>query len=224
MSTTWRPVHLDQRVDRVAGGAGQVVHHHPVLAEDRVQDRALADVRAGRGCRSPARARARAVRRPGRLRQRAPRARPAGRRCPRPCCAETAWTSPMPDATGGSGRRPPGRQSSLLLATSMIGRPVRRRRSATSRSPAVGRRLRRRRRRAIRSASSIPRTAWAATWRPTSLGSASSMPPVSMSWKARPFHSAPAWRRSRVTPATASTTASRRPARRLKSVDLPTFG
>ena len=116
-----------------------------------------------------------------------------------------------------------GFQSSHLLATSMSGRPERRRRSAISMSPVVG---------AVctsttnstRSASSIPRTACAATCRPTSLGSASSMPPVSMSWKARPFHSVPAWRRSRVTPGWALTTASRRPARRLKSVDLPTFG
>ena len=70
----------------------------------------------------------------------------------------------------------------------------------------------------------MPRIAWAATCLPTALGSASSMPPVSMSWKARPFHSAPDWRRSRVTPGSASTTASRRPASRLKSVDLPTLG
>ena len=93
-----------------------------------------------------------------------------------------------------------GFQSSHLLATSMSGRPDAA--QALGDLQVAGRRARsaRRPRRATRSASSIPRTACAAICRPTSLGSASSMPPVSMSWKARPFHSVPAWRRSRVTP------------------------
>ena len=47
------------------------------------------------------------------------------------------------------------------------------------------------------------------------------MPPVSMTWNCRPPHSAPAWRRSRVTPGTGSMTASRRPVIRLNRVDLP---
>src|SRR5574337_480220 len=51
-----------------------------------------------------------------------------------------------------------------------------------------------------------------------------SIPPVSTMSKVMPFHSASATRRSRVVPGTSSTTASGSPARRLKSVDLPTLG
>src|SRR5262245_39821484 len=49
-------------------------------------------------------------------------------------------------------------------------------------------------------------------------------PPVSTSQNLRPFHSAGAKCRSRVTPGCASTIAWRRPMMRLNSVDLPTFG
>jgi hypothetical protein len=50
------------------------------------------------------------------------------------------------------------------------------------------------------------------------------MPPVSMSVKRRPFHSATISLRSRVTPERSWTTAWREPLRRLTSDDLPTFG
>ena len=122
------------------------------------------------------------------------------------------------------GGRPRARRSSHLLATSMIGRPDaaqpvgdlevaggRRGVDVDHEHDQVG------------LLDPADRPARRSGGRPRS-GSASSMPPVSMSWKARPFHSAPDWRRSRVTPGYASTTASRRPASRLKSVDLPTFG
>src|SRR5690606_24479481 len=51
-----------------------------------------------------------------------------------------------------------------------------------------------------------------------------SQPPVSTTWNVRPFHSPSYATRSRVTPGTSCTTASRRPMIRLTSVDLPTFG
>src|SRR5512144_2347101 len=51
-----------------------------------------------------------------------------------------------------------------------------------------------------------------------------SHPPVSTTVKARPFQVASYDTRSRVTPGTSSTTASRRPRIRLTSVDLPTLG
>src|SRR3989304_8925504 len=51
-----------------------------------------------------------------------------------------------------------------------------------------------------------------------------SIPPVSTILNLRPFHSASPNRRSRVVPAVSSTIAKRSPAKRLKSVDLPTFG
>ena len=57
-----------------------------------------------------------------------------------------------------------------------------------------------------------------------SLSAEGSMPPVSTISKLRPFHSHSAYSRSRVTPGVSSTMESRRPARRLKSMDLPTFG
>src|SRR2546425_2392759 len=53
---------------------------------------------------------------------------------------------------------------------------------------------------------------------------ASSGPPVSTSVNSRPRHSAVAYSRSRVVPGSSSTMATRSPTRRLKSVDLPTFG
>ncbi len=66
-------------------------------------------------------------------------------------------------------------------------------------------------------------SAWAriASARPRASGS---QPPVSTTVKARPFQLASYETRSRVTPGTSSTTASRRPMIRLTSVDLPTLG
>ena len=50
------------------------------------------------------------------------------------------------------------------------------------------------------------------------------MPPVSTSVNGRPFHSASAVTRSRVTPGWSCTMAIRLPTMRLNSADLPTFG
>src|SRR6185312_9249295 len=55
-------------------------------------------------------------------------------------------------------------------------------------------------------------------------GAASSSPAVSISLTVRPRSSASASFRSRVTPGVSATRASRRPARRLNSVDFPTLG
>ena len=155
MRTTRRAVHLDQRVDRVAGGAGRVVHHHPVLAEEGVEDRALADVRPAHDADAPAAARARRSATRGRLGQRARRGRRGGRRCPGRAAADTAWTSPRPSSArfwaAASGAR---RRTCWPPASS--GGPTRRSRSATSRSPAVGA-VWTSTTNTIRSASSIPR-------------------------------------------------------------------
>ena len=51
-----------------------------------------------------------------------------------------------------------------------------------------------------------------------------SQPPVSINKNVRPFHSASYFTRSRVTPGTSSTIASRLPIMRLTRVDFPTFG
>ncbi len=91
------------------------------------------------------------------------------------------------------------------------------------RPPAAGRRGRRRR-------ASRPRRRPArrgparGSSRASPAPSARSTPPVSMSANVRPFHSAGSSLRSRVTPATSWTTASRVPLRRLTSEDFPTFG
>ena len=75
-----------------------------------------------------------------------------------------------------------------------------------------------------RSASSMAISVWARI-RPSSVsGPASSRPAVSMMVKRRSTSLASPGRRSRVTPGVSSTSASFFPTRRLKSVDLPTFG
>src|SRR5512138_2753916 len=51
-----------------------------------------------------------------------------------------------------------------------------------------------------------------------------SIPPVSTTWNARPFHSASPNRRSRVVPGVSSTMARRSPTRRLNKVLFPTLG
>src|SRR3954471_1823881 len=76
----------------------------------------------------------------------------------------------------------------------------------------------------ITAASRIAQRACDWTRRARSCSSARSTPPVSTSRKRRPFHSASTSLRSRVTPASSCTTASRVPDSRFTSVDLPTFG
>ena len=142
---------------------------------------------------------------------------------PRPWVAETASGSPRPSAwnsaaSGSSASR------STLLATTITGTPgalqhlrrSRRRRSAGRRGS--------RRRAATRSASAIASRAWARTASASAPGASMSTPPVSTSSKVRPFHSHSSALRSRVTPASLWVTASRPPASRLASVDLPTLG
>ncbi len=108
-----------------------------------------------------------------------------------------------------------------------------RRRSPACPSAGAGRRARRRRGRAPRGrrrrAGSgrplrSPTRACAWTARASSSASARSTPPVSISSKRRPFHSHSSARRSRVTPGSASVTASLPPARRLTRVLLPALG
>ena len=74
------------------------------------------------------------------------------------------------------------------------------------------------------SASSIASRAW--SWTRSSMGSPGrcSRPPVSMTMKRRPFHSATSYSRSRVVRARSSTIAMRSPTTRLNSVLLPTLG
>ena len=137
--------------------------------------------------------------RAGAPRAAAPRARRAGRRCPGRAGPTPRGRRRSP-ASAGSGRRP------RAPVVALVGHEH-------QRAPgcgAGGRRPRGRRpsgavwtstTNSTRSASSMPAHRLGGDLLAARrVGSASSMPPVSMSWKARPFHSAPAWRRSRVTP------------------------
>ena len=106
-------------------------------------------------------------------------------------------------------------------------RPRAARRGAGSRRPrrrpGAGRRGRRARARPRRRRRS-PRAPAPWTARESESSAARSTPPVSMSSKRTPFHSHSSALRSRVTPASLWTTASRPPTSRLTSVDLPTLG
>ena len=142
---------------------------------------------------------------------------------PRPWVAETGNGSPRPSPCSSAVRWASSARSTLLATT----------RTGTS-AAAQGRAPARRRRRArparasatIRttSASAIPSRAWCWMSRASSSSSARSMPPVSSSSKATPFHSVATRLRSRVTPGWAWVTASRPPASRLTRVLLPTLG
>src|SRR5436305_7073315 len=91
-------------------------------------------------------------------------------------------------------------------------------RSSSSVTPTVASTTRR-----TTSASAMARSAWRLTW--ASMPSwVAIQPPVSTTRNSRPFQSASKILRSRVTPGSSSTIASRRPTMRLTRVDLPTLG
>ena len=114
------------------------------------------------------------------------------------------------------------RSSSTLLAASTTGLPPRRSTRATASSVAVAP-TEASTTSSTASADSIARSAWAAT-RAANPRASGSHPPVSTTVKRRPAHCASYATRSRVTPGTSWTTASRRPRMRFTRVDLPTFG
>ena len=109
------PVHLDARVDRVAGRARALVHDHPLLSEERVHERRLADVRpADHGDRHGVVV--------GLLRdgvRRAPRRRacPAGRRCRSRARPDTGTGSPSPSPWNSAASGASSPRSSLFAAT-----------------------------------------------------------------------------------------------------------
>ena len=141
---------------------------------------------------------------------------------PSPCEAETARGSPSPRRlSSADSASSPG--LSILFATSRTGLSERRSMSAISASPGP-RPARASTTSAITSASEIAVFACSCTDRASSSESARSTPPVSIRSNAIPFHSQRRARRSRVTPGSASTTASLPPARRLTSVLFPAFG
>ena len=130
-------LHLDQRVDRVPGGA-RATSCTTARSSPRIAFRIELLPTFGRPMIEIAGARRRPGRPgPGARPAAAPRARPAGRRSRGRAGPTPRGRRPSP-WSGGSGPRPRACQSSHLLATSMTGRPERRSRSATSMSPVVG--------------------------------------------------------------------------------------
>ncbi len=140
---------------------------------------------------------------------------------PRPCSAETVCGSPSP-SDHSDWASSSVFSSSALFATRRTGLPALRRTWTTASSVSVAPTFASTMN-ITASASLTARSAWAAmaAAMPRTLRS---QPPVSMRMKRLPFHSASYMTRSRVTPGTSSTTASRRPIMRLTSVDLPTLG
>ena len=218
---TGAPVDLEPGVDRVAGRPGQLRDDHPLGAEEGVDQRRLADVRAADDRDRDTAPRPRLAARP-RPRGRARRGGRAGRRC-----RGRGWPRPGSARRGRArtARRPSGssRRSRPCWRRRPPGRSARRRISATSaspwRSPARASRTS-----ATASASAIASRACAWTARESESLASRSTPPVSISSNRIPFHSHSSALRSRVTPASLWTTASRPPTRRLTSVDLPTLG
>ena len=196
---------------------------HAVLAEERVHERRLADVRPA-DHREPNRVGVGLARLAPRARGQRPRAGRAGRRCRR-----RARRTPAPARPGRArGTRPPparprrGRACSpttiagMRRAAQQLGQlgvagPQRRRVASTTSSTAVG------------VAEREPRLLLDLARQRVARRSRST-PPVSTSVNSTPFHSAGTSLRSRVTPGSACVTVSRVPLRRLTSVDLPTFG
>ncbi len=140
---------------------------------------------------------------------------------PRPWSAVTANGSPKPSDTNV--QMSPRRDSlSTLLATSSTGRLARRSHSETfassSVTPTVASTTN-----TTASASRTARSDCALTFA-SSDDPPGSHPPVSTTVNSVPCHSASNDLRSRVTPGSSCTIASRRPTSLLTSVDLPTFG
>ncbi len=171
------PVELELGVDRVAGGSGALGDDHPLGAEQRVQQRGLADVgppddrdrgapprRSSSAPGPPSRARGDAV-------EQVAGAEPVGGRDGQRLAEPEASGAPRPAPRLPGGRscwRRPGRAS----ASAAAGRPARRRRGP---SPARASTTSR-----ITSASSIAVRACACTERASSSESARSTPPVSI--------------------------------------------
>ena len=145
---------------------------------------------------------------------------------PRPWMALTDEGSPSPRRANGQ-MSPSRRSSSTLLTTTTTGTPDRCSTWATPASssvtPTVASPTN-----STTSASASATSAWRLTWRARGCAPSpdvgASHPPVSTTRKRRPFHSATSSFRSRVTPGSSCTIASRRPTNRLTNVDFPTFG
>ena len=141
---------------------------------------------------------------------------------PRPWAAETGRVAANPSRRNSSDKRS-CLGSSILLTTSATGKPARRRSEArawsTGWSPCWPSTVKSTR-------SAVPRatSASACTCSANPSSSAAPIPPVSTSSHGRAVARQGATRRSRVTPGWSWTMAMRRPARRLKRADLPTFG
>ena len=140
---------------------------------------------------------------------------------PRPWAAEIAkgWSRPRAQNSADSSS---AFSLSTLFTARITGVLDRRRVLATVASPAVMPTVPSQTN-TMRSAVPIAISACWAMDRCSPLASCS-QPPVSWTMNDRPFHSASYDTRSRVTPGTSSTTASRRPMILLTSVDLPTLG
>ena len=217
-----RRVH--DRVDRVAGGAGHVVDHRPVLTDEPVEQRGLARRSDGRRRRRSTPARPRP---PPPARRRPPR-RAGGSTSsssrspvPRPWSALTGHGSPRPSSMN-SQTRPSRATSSTLLATSSTGAGSRCSTAATRASSSVT---------PVTVSTTIITTSadriacsLCADTLTSSSSPPTSHPPVSTSRNSRPCHSPTTSLRSRVTPGRSSTIASRRPRIRFIRVDLPTLG
>ena len=210
ISISLRPSTHQRHVDRVAGGAGDLGDDHALLAEEAVDQRGLADVRAADH-------------------RQADGARPRARRSR----VGQQLHDPVEQIARAETLRGGDRQRLAEAETVELGRQrqlARRRRTCwPRRSPAAGER---RSRSAISSSpgrtparASTTSTATCASARParacsriepaSGSSSAKSTPPVSISLNRRPFHSQSSSLRSRVTPGRSCTTASRVPVRRL---------
>ena len=139
-----------------------------------------------------------------------------------PCRPEIGNGSPKPSRCRSSASDSCD-GSSILFATSSTSFFDSRRICASSSSPGVTP-TRASTMKSTRSASAIAARACSTIWRVIGLRSTMSTPPVSISRKRLPFHSATSSLRSRVVPCVACTTAWRVAVSRLTSVDLPTFG
>ncbi len=141
---------------------------------------------------------------------------------PMPCSAEISTTESNP-SRWNSPTRTCARRSSVLLTATTTGAPVLRSVSATSRSAGT-RPSRPSTTKITTSAEAIPRRPRSTTSACSGSALAPNIPPVSMSRKDTPCHSASAPTRSLVVPGISVTIAFRDRVIRLNRVDLPTFG
>jgi hypothetical protein len=206
-----------RQVDRVAGRARDVGDDDALLAEDPVDQRGLADVRA------PDDRQAHEALLLGLLVALGQQRDGASSRSPelRPCAALTAIGSPRP-RPWNSAASARSRTSSTLLAATTTGLSQRRSRSASSWSPGACRL-------GVddedRDVGVVERGLDLLDDRPGHRVLVGEVHAAGVDEdEVRPFHSQASSLRSRVTPARSCTTASRLPLRRLTSEDLPTFG